>query len=144
MYEILRKVVDIILNPFVFPYIFIGGWIYVCFSIAKDSGWNKLKEVVRYRKGISPDTENVVFFSGSSKIGGHEYNGLRVGICTEGLVLKVYLPFRFGHPPLFISWANIATLNIMDKKFSADGFLNLKLREKISKKDFFSGSVICI
>ena len=138
MYEIIRKIIDIILNPFVFPFIFIGGWAYVSFSLSKKSGWNSLKEVFRYKKGFSTDIENIAFFSGNSKIGDVSYNGLRVGTCNEGIILKVYLPFRIGHPPLFIPWSNIATLKITDEKFSTDGLLNLKLREKISKKGFFS------
>lgn len=127
--------ITVFLQSPLFPVIFIGGWIAVGFSLAKKSGWSKFKE--KY-KAIDLD-KNIKFHSGSGKIGGIFYRGmLLVGTTESSLILKVWFPWRFGHPTLTIPWEFISKIQIAEDTLSTDNFLNLKLRERISKKAFFA------
>ena len=134
MNEALHLIEGFFLSPLSLIF-FIGGWIFVCFSLAKDSGWAKFKQKYRARN-LERDLK---FHSGSGKFGTVNLSGLLlVGSTPSALILKVRFPFIFGHPTLAIPWEHISKVNISENKLSSDSFFNLRLNDRITKKAFYA------
>ncbi len=82
------------------------------------------------------------------RVGMVNYNGcLTIHSSAEGLHLSVWLPFRLGHPPLFIPWDTVH--NATAKRFLWTRFVvfevgaptvaTLHLSEKIFEGHKFAG-----
>ena len=110
-------------------------WCGVIFLVAYLSGWATLARVYRFDG----------YFQGrqwsfqSAQIGWGNYNGvLTVGANWEGLYLKPFFLFRFGHPPLFIPWYDISVkqtgslFKSMEFRFQRAGSVRLRLSQKLS------------
>jgi hypothetical protein len=79
-------------------------WCFLLWVIGVAGGWGKL---ARHYRATAPFHGTVRRFR-SARIGWSNYGGcLSVGTNPDGLYLAVVFPFRPGHPPLFIPWADV-------------------------------------
>ena len=93
-----------ILIPLVFIPFFILFWSAIVFFISFASGWSQLKQI--YRTDMPFTGELSRFLSG--RLRRATYSGvLVIGRNGEGLYLRPLMPYRPGHPPLFIPWDEI-------------------------------------
>ncbi len=88
--------------------VFIVGWLAISFLLGVISGWHRLGKVYRRPEGARPTTV-AQFQSIHMKLVGYR-SCVTVGVDPAGLFLSVYLPFRFGHPPLLVPWDAIESL----------------------------------
>ncbi|NNB98912.1 hypothetical protein HJC10_18115 [Corallococcus exiguus] len=96
------------LSPHVMPWFFLAlfpvMFVIVSYVLASMGGWRRLARDYRLDKGGGFPCSSFT----SGEVGGVEYRGcLTVGGDTRGLYLAVLLPFRLGHPPLCIPWADV-------------------------------------
>ncbi|TWT78757.1 hypothetical protein CA13_01540 [Planctomycetes bacterium CA13] len=78
-------------------------WCGISFLLTFLSGWAKLAE--RYPDRTLPDCK--AFYCQSGNIGGVNYNScLTLCVSQRGLGLSVMIPFRIGHPTLWIPWSD--------------------------------------
>jgi hypothetical protein len=142
MIDLLRKIIefihsiDIIFNPYVFPIIFISLWIFVSFTSARKSGWNKLKEKFRYKKNI----KNAQYCMGEGQFSKTHYGGLRIGLCNDGIIIKQYMHLLFFHPALFFPWVEISNIKISVPQKSFFNIFDKNLRAKITRQTLFAQS----
>jgi hypothetical protein len=94
--------------PWGFIPIFICGWLAVCFILAHIGGWTKLN---CYYPALSPP-ENAIFYTISAGMRwGTSYRScLVLGATTQGIYVRLIFLFRPWHPPLFIPWSDITTM----------------------------------
>jgi hypothetical protein len=84
-----------------FLLLFVGMWCAISFLLSAVGGWRRLAE--SFRAGDEPCGR--LFFMQSGKVGLVNYGScLTIHTAPNGLYLSVWLPFRLGHPPLFIPW----------------------------------------
>jgi hypothetical protein len=88
-------------------FLFIVLWICVCQLISTAGGWRRLS--LDYRAAAPFDGKKLWFKSAGMRYWTNYNNCLIVGANPYGLYLAVLPIFRVGHPPLFISWAEIST-----------------------------------
>jgi hypothetical protein len=70
-------------------------------------GWAALAK--RYRATNAPPGKQFSFQS--AQLGMANYGScLTIVVSADGLYLSVFPPFRFGHPPILIPWAEIHNL----------------------------------
>ena len=87
-----------------FPFIFVGMWCAVSLVLSTIGGWRRSAQSFPARGEPSGKR----FFMQGGKVGQVTYSGcLTVYSSPEGLYLSVWLPFRLGHPPLFIPWDSV-------------------------------------
>ncbi|GMU01178.1 hypothetical protein KH5H1_52980 [Corallococcus caeni] len=93
-----------ILAPWV-PLVLIPGmFVLVTFLLSRMGGWSRLARDYRLDKGGGFPSRYFV----SGGVGLVSYRScLIVGGDARGLYLAVLLPFRVGHPPLCIPWADL-------------------------------------
>ena len=100
------------MGPVVFALLFAGGWCLVMFGISWIGGWGALAR--KYRATSVPDGKR--FWFQSALLGSMNYGScLTVIVGSAGLYLAVFPPFRMGHPPLLIPWAELHGLR--EKRF---------------------------
>jgi hypothetical protein len=87
-------------------------WVGLLKLISWMDGWSRL--AVAYR-ATAPFAGNRLRFVSGELYGGPLFGMpcnfgfcLTLGSCAKGLYLAVALPFRPGHPPLFIPWRDLA------------------------------------
>ncbi len=80
-------------------------WVGVITGIGFLSGWNRL--ATRYRAEREFHGKLWRFQSGRMRWGMGYNNCLTVGADGLGLYLSMLLPFRMGHPPLFVRWQDL-------------------------------------
>lgn len=98
-------------------------WAFVLNVIGLLSGWSSLAH--HYRARAPFDLTQT--FLGSGRLGLSNYGGCLVfGVNADGLSLKVFFPFRPGHPPLFIPWSDIDASAVEGWIF---GYLDLRFRQ---------------
>lgn len=91
-------------SPFWIPLVFPFLWLGMCNLLSRLAGWHRLAE--RYAATLPPVGRR--FWIESGKFGWVSYNScLTIHATPEGLHLAVWLPFRFGHPPLLIPWREL-------------------------------------
>jgi hypothetical protein len=84
-----------------FPFFFVGMWCAVSLILSTLGGWRRLAESFPARGEPSGRR----FSMQGGRVGPVKYGGcLTIYSSPEGLYLSVWLPFRLGHPPLFIPW----------------------------------------
>lgn len=87
-------------------------WCGVLWFLAYLGGWSKLAE--NYRAETLE--QGTAFRMRSGKVGIVNYGScLTLTVCDSGLGLAVMLPFRIGHPPLFIPWSEFH--DVCEKRF---------------------------
>jgi hypothetical protein len=92
---------------YVFPIYFIGLWLFVGKIISLFGGWNKLSAQYRWENTPTP-TRWLRFQSmGLNSLTTYRHC-MDIGFCETGLVLKPFILFRFGHPPLFFRWEELS------------------------------------
>ncbi len=95
-----------------FPFLFCGMWCAVSLLLATAGGWRRLAKSFPSRSQSSGKR----FFMESGKVGPIAYKScLIIHSASGGLYLSVLLPFRYGHPPLFIPWHTIR--NVVTRRF---------------------------
>lgn len=95
-----------------FPFFFVGMWCAVSLVLSTIGGWRRLAESFPARGQPSGKR----FFMQGGKVGLVTYSAcLTIYSSSEGLYLSVWLPFRLGHPPLFIPWN--AARNVATRRF---------------------------
>jgi hypothetical protein len=88
----------------VLPAGFLIFWCWLIWFLAHISGWSNL---AHYYRATGPFHGTVRHFR-SGQLGWSNYGlCLTIGTNAEGLYLAVLLPFRPGHPPLFVPWAQV-------------------------------------
>ena len=80
-------------------------WILVSVAIGYMSGWHGL--AATFRAGQPFEGERRHFQSASLRWGMSYNNCVTIGANVSGLYLALLLPFRAGHPPLFIRWDEV-------------------------------------
>ena len=87
-----------------FPFFFAAMWCAISLLLSAVGGWRRLAK--RFPASSQPTGRR--FFMLGGRFGLVTYGGcLTVYSSPEGLYLSVLLPFRIGHPPLFIPWSAI-------------------------------------
>lgn len=92
-------------HPEILLALFIVMWSGISLFLSRMSGWAALAGV--YRARTKPDVYCRWFQSARMRWGVHFNGCLTIGANMDGLYLSMFLPFRIGHPPLFIPWADI-------------------------------------
>lgn len=119
------------LVPAIFPFFFVGMWLFVSFILGQMSGWAGLAEVYPQK---SPYAGPLVSTSG--KMGMTRYSGvLRLGADEKSLHLSVLFLFRVGHAPLTIPWSSI---RVSSEKIFFTEYVRLQIDQTIldvRKKD---------
>ena len=93
-------------NPRYFFLFFVLVWVVVGFVVAQIGGWGPLARFYRLNNPFTG--ERWYFRSGRKRLTMRYDSCLTIGANAEGLYLAVLFLFRFGHPPLFIPWQDIA------------------------------------
>jgi hypothetical protein len=90
----------------VWPLFFLALWWVILFVMSAVGGWRRLAH--QYPAiGIPAGGRSFTFISGM--LGIARYNRTLTAVTSDaGLYLSVRKVFRFGHPPLFIPWNEIA------------------------------------
>ncbi len=84
--------------------LFVGMWYVVGLLLYSISGWARLAE--RFAAGGEPTGRR--FFMQYGVVGTVIYgSNLTIHTAPNGFYLSVWLPFRIGHPPLFIPWQEV-------------------------------------
>jgi hypothetical protein len=96
-----------------FPLFFAGMWMLVVTLIAEIGGWRGLARLYREPEGMARSPvrsfrmASVDLRRGALSLPANYSNCVIVDVAREGLHLRVWLPFRFRHPPLLIPWGQI-------------------------------------
>ncbi len=127
------------LKPAYFPLFFICFWSGVSFLISLIGGWFELgrayRSVTRFQ-GSRFNFQNAYLRLMTS------YRGIvTVGGNSEGFFASVFLPFRIGHPPLFVPWQDVSVrpdmclwVRVYEFRFRQVPTVRFRLREKVGKK----------
>ena len=118
----------VFMQPQWLPLTFIAMWIAITGLLAHLSGWAGLSSY--FRSSAPTSGERFRFVSGSMGLRFFpvSYGGrLFLTVNAEGFQLSILFPFRLQSPPLFIPWAQVAS--ITEKKFLFVGFTDLRLRD---------------
>jgi hypothetical protein len=126
-------------NPFFIGLFALCMWVTVSFLIALVGGWFELGRIYRATRGFAGSSWR--FQDAQFRLLTHYNNILTVGSNADGLYLAVFLPFRIGHPPLFIPWQDVSVrpgtflwFRIYKFEFRQVPSVRLQLREKLGKK----------
>lgn len=107
------------LSSWMFGVFFIVMWIGVSFHTSRASGWRRLSE--KFSNRPIGFVEPPAFTLCSGKFGAVSQNGiLKVGFSKSGIVFKVVFLFRLWHPPLYLPWASIKSIEIQRSRVSDD------------------------
>ena len=93
--------------PVWFPIAFAIGWCVILYGISVIGGWRHLAKRFRCSTPIIGTTWQL------QSAGVRHYWYSNYGSCIkvianeDGIGLSVLLPFRIGHPPMFIAWSEI-------------------------------------
>lgn len=94
------------LEPVVFTFFAIAGWVVFSYFLAHWSGWQALAKVYRASR---PALGETIRPWGASMRGGTNYNSLLgMKVDSQGVYLFVFFLFRPGHPPLYIPWGDLS------------------------------------
>ena len=126
-------------NPAFLVLYVIALWAGVSFVISLIGGWFELGRIYRNSQPFQGQVWNfqdaqLRLMCGYSKI-------LSVGANVEGLYLSVFIPFRLGHPPLFIPWQDISVrpgrffwFRVYRFEFRQVPSVRLSLKEKLGMR----------
>jgi hypothetical protein len=87
-----------------FPFFFVGMWSGVCLLLSSLGGWRRLSK--SFPATGSP--HGTQFYMQTGMVGVVSYRStLVIHTTPDGFYLSVVLPFRLGHPPMFIPWSAV-------------------------------------
>lgn len=89
-----------------FPF-FIFFWCAISFTLSLIGGWFSLSQHYRAKQPFVGERWRMR--SGSMRLVSYG-SCLILGSNAEGLFLSVFFLFRIGHPPLFIPWSEVASV----------------------------------
>ena len=93
------------------------AWVGVVFVLSFLSGWYRLAQ--HYPSVATSDSPSESAHFRSGRIGAINYYSCLAFRANEaGLHIAVALPFRFGHPPLFIPWSDFHHISEDEKMYS--------------------------
>ena len=99
---------EFLLTPIVFIPLFIGIWLFICTTFARQSGWAAAATDYAVKE-TGDDVSDVKLKSISGTVGGTTFSGMyRAGACEEGVVLAAQLLFRPGHPTMLLPWSVVS------------------------------------
>jgi hypothetical protein len=113
-------------------------WCFVLWLSGWMSGWRAL---ARHYRTDGPFHGRIRRFQ-SIALGWGNYGGVTtVGTRADGLYLAVLLPFRPGHPPLFIPWGEVTSAEFgsrwygdwLELRFAAAPRVRLRLSGRLGK-----------
>jgi hypothetical protein len=84
---------------------FIGMWIFIGLFLSFLGGWRELGQVYHADKKI--EGHKWSWQSGYTRFGVNYNHCLNIRANRNGIYIAISLPFRLGHPPLFIPWSDI-------------------------------------
>jgi hypothetical protein len=90
---------------YVFPFIFVAGWLLVSAGVSEASGWRRLAK--RFPAQMKPKKGNA---DGTISLGhgvGRQYGMYNLIATRSGLFIEVNLLFRFLHPPVMVPWKEV-------------------------------------
>ena len=99
--------------PLLFPLVFALMWLGVTFGLSRAAGWPELARRFRFDGAV----EGERFAMASGSIGASKgfpvgyRNALQVAVNPRGFGLGMFFLFRFMSPPLFIPWADVASVS---------------------------------
>ena len=94
----------VLLVVVLFPLIFFIG-----VRLLAQLGWSRIAERYRYIENINAQRIGLISFRLNRKI---NYNNITVCYVDEdGFYLKHFFPFSIAHPPLFIPWRDVLTID---------------------------------
>ena len=96
-------------RPELFFAAFVGLWLGISLLVSRLGGWATLATFYRLSGSFNGDCWR--FQSGEFRWRVGYNNCLAVGANPTGLYLSVFFLFRFGHPDLFIPWADISVIS---------------------------------
>lgn len=124
--------------PYLFPFFFIGMWIFATFTISQ---FARAQLAKKYKHQESIKGRRIGFISTSINSANYS-NAIVLYSSEEGITLKAVLLFRLFHPTLFIPWSEIT--DVQERKILFFKFNDLvvgnpfiaviKLRNKTFKK----------
>jgi hypothetical protein len=119
--------------------LFLLIWVGVITAIGYLSGWNRL--ATRYRADREFHGRLWRFQSGRMRWGMGYNNCLTVGADGLGLYLSMLVPFRMGHPPLFVRWQDLTVTPVKwlffrgcKIEFRYDPGLSLSISERLEDR----------
>ncbi len=113
---------EILLTPVVFVPLFIGMWLYICTTLAKESGWTDLAAEYAVKE-TGEDVGSIKTKSISGYANDVSFSrSYRVGADEERIVLASVLPFRPGHPTMSLPWSVVSITE--EEKPEPTGFLS--------------------
>ncbi len=90
--------------PVVFPFFFIGMWVFVLKKISLRSGWATLAEQFHFQEKF----EGRYYRFQSARLNKVDFSSsLEMGMNEMGLYLVPMILFRLFHKPIFIPWVEI-------------------------------------
>ena len=99
----------------VFVPFFILVWCACSLLLARLGGWSAL--AIKFRATQAPLGEKFTFCA--AKIGRGQYVGIITAIKSQsGLYLSVIAPWRLGHPPILIPWAELKNARVSRRFWS--------------------------
>lgn len=81
-------------------------WCGLIWFIGMLTGWQKLSRVYPKNQPIAGEKFFCMRSMRIGRMGGYN-NALTIGISDQGMSLAMPLPFRMGHPPIFIPWEDM-------------------------------------
>ena len=86
-------------------------WLIACAMLSFMSGWRRLAARFPASSGIDGETYRFASMSlGAGLLPVHYRNSMFVTVGRSGLSMSVFILFRVMHPPLFIPWSAVETV----------------------------------
>ncbi|WP_372717288.1 hypothetical protein [Novipirellula sp.] len=94
-------------------------WCGISLVLSWSSGWWVLSQRYAAKPGDGFGDDSNRAYMRTGRIGAIQYHStLNFVADTRGLRISVFLPFRLGHPPLFVPWSEFDKVRLDDKLFS--------------------------
>lgn len=114
-----------------------AAWLGTCALISLTGGWHRLGEKFRLASDIHGETFRFASMTlGSGFFPARYRNALFVTVGPAGISLSVIFPFRLLHPPLFIPWS--AVESVQPERSWLTSHVAVSLRD-FDKRLFFRG-----
>lgn len=132
MYQLFSLLPYPFLDFFLALLVFIAAWCAGLWFFARGSGWSTLAKAYRLQGKFAGKR-----FRGQSASFGHNFHGqaiIRIGANEAGMLIAVFLPFRFAHPTLFVPWSDISTTDMIQFNFAKAPGVTMAIWPDLAKK----------